>query len=279
MQNPKYIFGKNRAKINYNYILKIKIMSNFSEVGHTKNVANFEDLISRCTGFGVVYNPSLNAIKIANMNTLRTNALAALASVISTHTAYMNAVDAREIIFEPLQKFATRIMSALKACGASDAVIKDATTIHRKIQGKRAKPIKEVPIQQAMVIDPNNPTPVEPVHISVSQLSYDSIVDHYSILIDLLTSVVAYTPNENELKIAGLNTLLTSMKTANTAVITATTNFNNARINRNDILYKKDTGLVDVAQECKNYVKSVFGSTHAKYKEVSGIKFTKRRGS
>ena len=30
------------------------------------------------------------------MNTLRTNALAALASVVSTHTVYMNAVDVRE---------------------------------------------------------------------------------------------------------------------------------------------------------------------------------------
>lgn len=254
-------------------------MSKFSEVGHTKNVANFEDLISRCVGFGVIYNPSLNAIKIANMNTLRTNALAALASVISTHTTYMNAVDAREIIFEPLQKFGTRIMSALKACGASDAVIKDAITINRKIQGKRAKPIKEVLNPEAKMIDPNNPQPLEPVHISVSQLSYDSMIEHYSKLIDLLTSVVAYSPNENELKIVGLNTLLTSMKTANTAVITATTNYNNARINRNDVLYKKDTGLVDVAQECKNYVKSVFGSTHPKYKEVSGIKFTKHKGS
>lgn len=252
-------------------------MSKYSEVGHTKNVANFEDLISRCTGFGVTYNPSLNAIKIANMNTLRTTALAALASVVSTGTTYMNAVDAREIIFEPLQKFATRIMSALKASGASDAVIKDAMTINRKIQGKRAKPVKEVLNPEAKMIDPNNPTPVVPVHISVAQLGYDSMIDHYIKLIDLLASVVSYNPNENELKIAGLNTLLTSMKTSNTAVITATTNYNSARINRNDVLYKKATGLVDVAQECKNYVKSVFGSTHPKYKEVSGIKFTKHK--
>lgn len=252
-------------------------MSTFSEVGHEKNVANFEDLISRCVGFGATYNPVLNAIKIANMNTLRTSALAAVASVTSTETAFKLAEDNREIVFDPLKAFATRIMSALKACGASDAVIKDAFTINRKIQGRRAKPVKEVPNQQVQLIDPNNPPPVEPVHISVSQLSYDSMIDHYSKLIDLLTSVALYNPNENELKIVGLNTLLTSMKTANTAVITATTNYNNARINRNDLLYKKDVGLVDVAQECKSYVKSVFGSTHPKYKEVSGIKFTKRK--
>ena len=248
-------------------------MNSFFETGHDKNVANFEDLISRCVGFGAPYNPSLNAIKIANMNTLRTNALAALASVTTTETAFANAEDNRELIFKPLQAFATRIMSALKSCGASDAVIKDAFIINRKIQGRRAKPIKEVLNTEAKAIDPNNPTPVEPVHISVSQLSYDSMIEHYSKLIDLLTTVAAYTPNENELKIVGLNALLTSMKASNTAHITATTNVNNARINRNILLYKKGTGLLDVAQECKDYVKSVFGSKDARYKQVSAIQF------
>lgn len=251
-------------------------MKTISEVGHVQNVANFEDLISRCITFGAIYNPSLNAIKIANMNTLRTSALAALASVTSTHSAYMNAVDNREIIFEPLQKFATRIISALKASGASDAVIKDAMTIHRKIQGKRAKPIKEAIIPAERAVDPNSPPVTLPVHISVAQLSYDSMVDHYSRLIDLLSTVAVYNPNETELKLTGLTTLLNSMKTSNTAVITATSNYNIARISRNDVLYKKDNGLIDVALECKNYVKSVFGTQHAKYKEVSRIKFTRR---
>jgi hypothetical protein len=146
-------------------------------------------------------------------------------------------------------------------------------TIHRKIQGRRAKPIKEVENTETQQIVGPNPIPVEPVHISVSQLSYDSMIDHYSRLIDLLASVVAYTPNENELKIVGLNALLASMKAANTAHITATTNVNNARINRNVLLYKKGTGLLDVAQECKDYVKSLFGSKDPKYKQVSAIQF------
>ncbi len=255
-------------------------MSTYSEIGHAKNVANFEDLINRCVGFGVSYNPSLNAIKIANMNTLRTNALAALASSVSAGTAYVNAVDNRQFIFDPLQKMGTRIISALKACGASDAIIKDALSINRKIQGKRAKPIKEVENTQVQAIpNPNNP-PVEiPKNVSVAQLSFDSFIEHYSKLIDLLSTVVLYNPNENELKVSGLNTLLTSMKTSNTAVITATTNYINARINRDNLIYKASTGVVEVAQDAKDYVKSVFGTKSPQYKQVSSIRFTKRRGS
>jgi len=39
-------------------------MATFSEVGHAKNVANFEDLITTCTGYGATYNPVNTAIKI-----------------------------------------------------------------------------------------------------------------------------------------------------------------------------------------------------------------------
>lgn len=60
----------------------------------------------------------------------------------------------------------------------------------------------------------------------------------------------------------------------NTAVITATTDLSNGRIARNKVLYLPKTGLYDIAQEVKKYVKSVFGATSPEYKQVSGIKFT-----
>ena len=40
-------------------------MASNSETGHAKNVANFEDLISFCTGYGATYNPSKAAIQLA----------------------------------------------------------------------------------------------------------------------------------------------------------------------------------------------------------------------
>ena len=36
-------------------------MPSTSETGHAKNVANFEDLISFCNGYGATYNPSKDA--------------------------------------------------------------------------------------------------------------------------------------------------------------------------------------------------------------------------
>jgi hypothetical protein len=77
-------------------------MSSTSETGHAKNVANFEDLISFCTGYGTAYNPSKNSIKLPALNTLFTAAKNSLTAVTTASTAFINATNARVIAFDPL---------------------------------------------------------------------------------------------------------------------------------------------------------------------------------
>ena len=84
-------------------------MASTSETGHAKNVANFESLISFCTGNGTAYNPSKNGIKIAAMNTLLTSARTSLQTVKTTKTAYDNSTNTRENAFASLKKLSTRV--------------------------------------------------------------------------------------------------------------------------------------------------------------------------
>ena len=102
-------------------------------------------------------------------------------------------------------------------------------------------------------------------------------IDGFTKLINAVTAEPLYLPNEADIKIVALNTLLTNMKTVNTNVITAYTAYSNARISRNTTLYAADTGLKDIAAEVKKYIKSVFGATSPQYKQVSKLKFTKPR--
>ena len=106
-------------------------------------------------------------------------------------------------------------------------------------------------------------------------MSYDSRLDNFFKLIQLLASVPEYNPNEKELKLEHLNTLLEELKAKNTAVVETTIPLSNARISRNDILYKNDTGLYDVAMDVKTYIKSVFGATSPQYKQISKLDFKK----
>ena len=199
---------------------------------------------------------------------MATNSKNAINAVNAALPAYSNAVSAREAAFQPLSKLVTRIMNALKAADTTQQVDESAQTLVRKLQGRRAS--AKLTEEEKKVMAGQGK---EQKEISASQLSYDSRLDNFDKLIKLLTSITQYAPNEADLKVTALTTLLTDLKAKNTAVITATTPLSNARISRNDILYKELSGLVDIAQDVKSYVKSVFGATSPQYKQVSGLEF------
>lgn len=247
-------------------------MASTTETGHAKNAANFEDLISFCTGYGATYNPSKTTLKIPTLTTQFTTANAALQTVKTAKTAYENSTNARELAFKPLKSLATKIINALAATEATKQTLADAKTTNHKIQGKRAKTI-EKPTAAALAA---GAAPVKTA--STSQQSYDKLMDHFAQLIATLTAEPKYIPNENELKVATLNTTLTDFRTKNTAVITTNTALSNARIARDKVFYAETTGLVDTALDAKQYVKSVFGATSPQFKQLSGMRFSKPKG-
>jgi hypothetical protein len=245
-------------------------MASTSETGHAKNVANFEDLISFCTGYGTAYNPSKASIKLPALNSQFTSAKNSLTTVNTLLPPSTNAINAREIVFTPLSKLITRVVNAVAASNVTKQVFADVKTIARKLQGKRGS--DKLP---TIVDDPNTPEDESQKSISASQMSFDNRIENMDKLIQLLASQPGYAPNETDLKVATLTALLADMRTKNTAAINALTPLSNARIARNTILYATGTGLVDTAGEVKKYVKSVFGGTSPQYKQVSGLKFTK----
>lgn len=249
-------------------------MASNSETGHAKNVANFEDLISFCIGYGTTYNPVNVNIKVAGLQAKNTAAQGAIQTVKITKTAFDNATNAREIAFESLKKLSTRIVNALEATTAAKQTVDDAKTVNRKIQGKRSGKLPAAPTAgDGTTTDPN----AEPATraISVSQQSYDALIDNFTKLIQTVSAEPLYLPNENDLKATALNTLLTGLKTANTGVINTTTAYSNARISRDTALYAPNTGLVDTALEVKKYVKSLFGASSPQYKQISSLQFKK----
>lgn len=247
-------------------------MPSTSETGHAKNVANFEDLISFCNGYGASYNPSKEALKIANLQTQLTGSQNVLKDVKTAQTAFNNATNARIDLFKPLKSFATKIINALDATDASAETVKDARTINRKLQGQRATPKAATP-QPPVGAE----TPPPDKTISASQQSYDQQIEHFDKLIELLAADSNYKPNEKELGLPALQTKLAELKTANTTVVNTYTNWSNSRIARQNTLYNTLTGLVNTALDVKKYVKSVYGATSPQYKQVSKLEFKNRK--
>ena len=246
-------------------------MASISETGHANNVANLESLILSATAFGTSYNPSKESLKLSSLQNLLTASKDSLNATNIAQSAYSNAVSARESAFEPFSKLITRVNSSLKASGATVQVIDSAETIVRKLRGKRAGTTLTEEEIKALEAGGNVVN-----QISVSQLSYDNRLGNFDKFITLLLSVPLYNPNEEDLKIESLKTLYADFNAKNNDVLTAAVQLSNARIARNDVLYKPLTGLVDVAAQAKLYIKSVFGATSPQYKQISKLNFTVR---
>ena len=240
-------------------------MASTSEVGHAKNVANFQDLIEFVTGYGATYNPSKSSLKLAQLVALKATAEAKLTDVISKNTNYNNKVNERMVAFSNLKSLSTRLVNALQTTDATTATINDAKTFNRKMQGKKAS-ASQTPT------DPNAPAPAT---ISTSQQSYDQLIQHLAGLKSVLEEEPSYTPNEAELQVATIDAKIADLTAKNTAVSTAYTNISNSRISRNETLYTSDNGIFETASEVKKYIKSVFGASSPQYNQVSGIKFSK----
>ncbi|MBK8806339.1 MAG: hypothetical protein IPO21_06735 [Bacteroidales bacterium] len=244
-------------------------MASTTEQGHNRNAANFEKLIINCTSYGTAYNPSKASLKLEALQNLSTAANGSITTINTLTADYKNAVSARVTAFKALDKLITRVSNALKASDTPQQVDDSAKTILRKLQGRRANP-KKTKEEKLAAADAGKAI----VEISSSQMSFDSRLDNLDKLIKLLVSVPQYSPNEEELKTASLTALYNDLKSKNIAIINAETSLSNARIARNEVMYKEILGLVDVAIDVKTYIKSVFGATSPQYKAISSLKFT-----
>ena len=239
-----------------------------NETGHAKNVANFQDLLSFVTGYGATYNPTKPTILLPALNAKHTAAVARLAHVNTALAQHVIAINDRDDLFDPFAKLITRVVNAVQASPVPPAIIDDVRTIARKLQGQRSTP--------RILDDPNTPEDESLQSISASQMSFDSRIENFHELIQLLAAEPGYNPNEPDLTGASLTALHTSMVASNLTVTTAYTTVSNARLQRDVELYDPAKGLVTAAGDVKTYVKSVYGANSLEYDQINSIQFKRR---
>lgn len=249
-------------------------MASTSEVGHAKNIANFKALVTYCTNLGTAYAPSNSAIALTAINSVASNAETLEDSVDNASELYHTAVGVKKDEFNPLKKFATRLVNAYIAVNPGKQKIANAKSINVKLQGIK---LKETKTEPTTTTANTATTPIidTPKDISASQQSYDQLVEHFSKLVVLLAADPLFIPAETELQVSTLNAKLLALKTAISNFVIAYTQVTNARIARNHALYDDNTGLCDLAQTVKSYIKSIYGATSQEYKAISGLAFKK----
>lgn len=241
-------------------------MASKSESGHAKNVANFEDLITRVKSLGAHYNPTKAGLQLPSLISQHQAAAASLKALTAEMPLYQQAVDAKEAAFAPLSKLVTRALNMFKASVDSAAEVESATALANKIRGvSSAKP--SLAAEGA-----------EPVKkISTSQQSADMVLANLDAFIEVLSAHAAYQPNEADLQVASLITLHADLTQKAQAVTEAQVKIETARHNRNMVLYTQGTGLIDTGMGVKTYVKAAFTPKTVNYKPILSLDFRKPR--
>lgn len=240
-------------------------MSSTSEVGHAKNVANLQKITQQVTTYSL-YNPPIENIALANLQTLYTTATAKLAEVEDKRNANKNAIIIRQTAFENLKSTCTKIVNLLEILGLPQGTLDQARSMNREIQGSSKK--TTTPPEEGKEASKT---------ASTSRQSFTQQAENFGILLQLLATIPGYTPNEEDLKLNNLTTYHASLMSATQGVDQTEAELNTKLIERDKILYAEGAGLYTIAQNIKKYVKSLYGATSPEYTNVSAIEFTNRK--
>jgi len=232
-----------------------------SETGHAINIDNLRVLYELCTTFGANYNPFNADISIVSMTTLYNDALGFQNDLIAANNATKLPINDREDKFKALKRLVTKTINAFESGGASKQSVRDARGLVRKITGGNVR-IKRLEDGTA-----------DPKSISNSHQSYVQILDSFKNLVELYKGEASYTPNEVSIQIVSLETLVTELEAANSAVSAVVMDTVHYRSKRDRALYLIGSGVVDIGYACKKYVKSLYGIDSAEYIAARGIKF------
>ncbi len=113
-------------------------MASTSETRHAKNIANFQDLISFCQGYGTAYNPAKNSLTIAQLQAAFQLAQTKLNTAKTEKALFDNATNARRNQYSNLKPYVTKIVNAYAVSGADPLSVDDIKAVNKKLQGTRS---------------------------------------------------------------------------------------------------------------------------------------------
>ena len=241
-------------------------MTTYSETGNAKNTANLRKLITACQGYGAKYNPARTELTITALLVQADSCDSALQIVRDAVQAEKDAISNRNLTFKALGKLATRIINGLAAYNSPANVLDNARSLVTQLSGKR--------VGKAKV----NKDGADTATISVSKMSYDMRVDTFDKLVALVATQATYTPNEVEMQLTALRAHAQNLRDLNQATLDAQNVVQNARINRDKLMYSDAGCLFDIASNVKNYVKYLYGATSPEFKQIRGINFINQVG-
>ncbi|NOS94595.1 MAG: hypothetical protein HOP30_22010 [Cyclobacteriaceae bacterium] len=237
--------------------------------GHSTNVARFAELVKRCIAFGSTFKPAKAIIKLDNLKIVLANAKQAMSALNTAHTDMTRAITERARTFGALDKMVTRLGSGAASSDILPETIEKINKQVAKYHSKRINPIDEPEPDTAA----ETTQEAETRRNSVAQGSMNRKIENFDKLITMFGAEENYQPNEMDLTVQSLKTMLNEVITRNDLAQDAKINFNAALEARDKILYDTELGLITCVRVTKKYVKFAFGPTSKEFKRLSSLTF------
>jgi hypothetical protein len=236
-----------------------------SEHTPAKALGNFLDMITKVESHAA-YMPSNAALLPASMKILHADASAALDAFHSNKAIMLATKKDRAKTVDLVKDTSRRVVNFLKASGAEQTKVEQAMAIFRMIHGYKA------PGSTKPTSPTTPPTDEEQKKKSNKQGSQDSLVQNFQKLIQVLKTETLYNPNETELKISGLDSLVTKFKADDLSSATSEATCEKSRATLERLFEDPKKGVKAVMNGVKLYTKAVFGASSLEYKTLVKIK-------
>ena len=246
-------------------------MKTSTETTHKQNVINLELLITVVTTFGEKYNPPVDRLTIPILSDLLKKGKLSLEGVTTSLLANNAAKSALNELLSGFDSRITRVINALRIHNVSDQILTQAEAIVRELRGKRAS---DLLTDEQLAAEKEKGNEIK--QVAVHNASVARKLENFNKFILFLEQIKEYQPNEDDLTTVALRALQTDLQQKVTDESNTQITLDAARINRNEVLYASGTGVVDTALNVKNYIKSLYGATDPRFKQVNAISFTNK---
>lgn len=216
---------------------------NTSETGYEKNLSIYEKMLDEIALPTANYNPPIDTLSLANLQSHVAPAQASLQAVNSALTDYTFDVNERQNAYSTMSTRITQVNTSLPLFKPDARTLADFKSIYDRIKGYSAN----------------------------SEQGYEHLKQNFEEYLLLLKKVKNYTPSDPNLTIEALDNLDTELGVNNAQVSQAEAVLSSARMARNEQMYDGETGIVPLCKSVKQYYKSVEGVNGVMFKKLVAL--------
>ncbi|MDG3583720.1 YqaI family protein [Galbibacter pacificus] len=223
----------------------------------TSNLANFHLLIIFCEAYGKEYAPTDQRLHIECLH--RTyNTVKELMANINNYNAMLNvAIFEKQQAFNGLEDVCNKIIDYLIIYTENNEAVKYVKSYYDDIVQIRNEQKVNAYIKDSYS----------------NQEPYINLIAHFGNMINELAESNEYSPYHTDIKLEALKKKFRIMVKRSLRHKEIMDEYSDSLVERDNYFYNKTEGIIELANNIKEYVKTSFGENSHEFKQINGLEF------